>query len=102
MRIKVADLRELEKQVLAGDISYSRMVERLNEIAAIPVEPLEFVEWVEKNYSFVEATDKTGWVDKNKYSIYIHGSHEYKENLISAYGLTTQQLYQYFIAIIQP
>lgn len=33
MKIKVSDLRSLEKQVLQGEISYSRMVEILNEIS---------------------------------------------------------------------
>lgn len=30
---KVADIRDLEKQVAVGAISYSRMVEMMNEIA---------------------------------------------------------------------
>lgn len=30
---KVADIREFEKQVIRGEISYSRMVEIMNEMA---------------------------------------------------------------------
>lgn len=35
-KLKVADLRDLEKQVLLGEISYSRMVEIINERLSLP------------------------------------------------------------------
>jgi hypothetical protein len=49
----VAELRNLEKQVLQGEISYSRMVEIINE--KMESDAVEFAEWIAK-HEFVKRT----------------------------------------------
>ena len=54
----VAELRKLEKQVLQGEISYSRMVEIINE--KCESDAVEFAEWLRKDWRPL-APNKNDW-----------------------------------------
>jgi len=89
----VAELRELEKQVLQGEISYSRMVEIINERSES--DAVEFAEWVERNYVMCKSLRLHRWVHAEN-NILVHGSNAYYKGLIDEYGKTTSELYHLF------
>lgn len=100
--IKTADLRVLEKQVSLGEISYSRMIEILNEKSDeyAMQEAIGFAEWIEKQgwkRVYVDNTNIEAWVNVIEHDIFlIHGSKYQSENLVKKYGKSTQELYNIF------
>mgnify|MGYP001614796958 CR=1 FL=1 len=60
--LKLAELRELEKQVTLGEISYSRMVEIINEkhTNKLREELIKFYKFLEKENQYLHSA---GWSD---------------------------------------
>ena len=87
--IRIADLRRLEREVLDGEISYSKMVETLNSIAQSPLkQELERVKGCLK--------DLSDEIEEGRIVVYTNGeiepnsliSDEHSEIFNQAYELT--------------
>lgn len=91
----VAELRKLETQVLQGEISYSRMVEIINE--KIKSDAVEFAEYLDSNWYFIRRDRiRKGWVNIVDNIVLVHGSESHYNKLLEFHGKTTSEVYAVF------
>lgn len=94
---KVADIRSLEWQVARGEISYSRMVEIINEKASEVSK--DFILWAYENnwhrlYCRINQTH--AWVNIEKNPVYTFGSDQHYAKIIKDHGITTNELHDLY------